>query len=170
MPQADATVHVSVQRSFLAAVKQGSNSPPLSGKSPLAGKGSSPGNGMAMAYSASSEDGTSTSGWFLATNMHLVSINHLPETWCVPAVLCLGASFLDVCIQRLGSFSDEAVPQSHGTERQRKDVKGGHIESIPGFAASKDIEQQAKSSVNQVAVVPPGLICPQRLDAAITLC
>lgn len=63
-PQTDATVHVSVQRSFLAAAKQGSNASPPLRRSPLTGKGSSPGNGMAMAYSASSEDGTSTSGWF----------------------------------------------------------------------------------------------------------
>ena len=62
MPQADATVRVSVQRSFLAAAKQGRNvSPPLR-RSPMASKGSSPGNGMGMAYSASSEDGASTSG------------------------------------------------------------------------------------------------------------
>lgn len=62
-PQTDATVRVSVQRSFLTAAKQGSNASPPQRRSPLAGKGSSPGNGMAMAYSASSEDGTSTSGW-----------------------------------------------------------------------------------------------------------
>ena len=62
MPQADATVRVSVQRSFLAAAKQGRNASPPLRRSPIAGKGSSPGTGMAMAYSASSEDGTSTSG------------------------------------------------------------------------------------------------------------
>lgn len=64
MPQTDATVRVSVQRSFLAAAKQSSDASPPLRRSPLTGKGSSPGNGMAMAYSASSEDGTSTSGWF----------------------------------------------------------------------------------------------------------
>ena len=62
LPQADATVRVSVQHSFLAAAKQGRNASPPLRRSPIAGKGSSPGNGMAMAYSASSEDGTSTSG------------------------------------------------------------------------------------------------------------
>ena len=64
MSQTDATVRVSVQRSFLAAAKQGSHASPPVRRSPFTGRGSSPGNGMAMAYSASSEDGTSTSGWW----------------------------------------------------------------------------------------------------------
>lgn len=64
MPQTDASVRVTVQRSFLAAAKQSSDASPPLRRSPLTGKGGSPGNGLAMAYSASSEDGTSTSGWF----------------------------------------------------------------------------------------------------------
>ena len=62
MPQADATVNVRVQRSFLAAAKHGRTASPQMRRSPMAGKGSSP-NGMNMAYSASSEDVASTSGW-----------------------------------------------------------------------------------------------------------
>lgn len=73
VPQADATVHVHVQRSFLAAAKQGRNASPASNQSRLTGKSSSPGNSMAMAYSASSEDGTSTSG--RSMTMHSLSAN-----------------------------------------------------------------------------------------------
>ena len=62
MLQADATVSVRVQRSFLAAAKHGRTPSPQRRISPIVGKGSSPGAGMSMAYSASSEDGTSTSG------------------------------------------------------------------------------------------------------------
>ncbi|DBB04839.1 TPA: hypothetical protein ACH3X3_010127 [Trebouxia sp. C0006] len=60
--QADATVSVRVQRSFLAAAKHGRTPSPQRRISPIVGKGSSPGAGLSMAYSASSEDGTSTSG------------------------------------------------------------------------------------------------------------
>ncbi len=62
MLQADATVSVRVQRSFLAAAKHGRTPSPQRRISPMVGKGSSPGAGLSMAYSASSEDGTSTSG------------------------------------------------------------------------------------------------------------
>ena len=61
--QADASVSVKVRRSFLSAAKHGRTSSPQMQRSPLAGKGSSP--GMSMAYSASSEDGASTSGMIL---------------------------------------------------------------------------------------------------------
>ena len=60
--QADAIVSVRVQRSFLAAAKHGRTPSPQRRISPMVGKGSSPGAGLSMAYSASSEDGTSTSG------------------------------------------------------------------------------------------------------------
>ena len=76
MPQADATVNVRVQRSFLAAAKHGRTASPQMRRSPMAGKGSSP-SGMNMAYSASSEDGASTSGWSLC-------LQPIDVDYCIP--------------------------------------------------------------------------------------
>ncbi|KAL0032094.1 hypothetical protein WJX77_004782 [Trebouxia sp. C0004] len=72
--QADATVSVRVQRSFLAAAKHGRTPSPQRRISPMGGKGSSPGAGMSMAYSASSEDGTSTSGLGLTDEAQSVEV------------------------------------------------------------------------------------------------
>ncbi|KAL3161555.1 hypothetical protein ABBQ32_010422 [Trebouxia sp. C0010 RCD-2024] len=153
MPQADATVHVSVQRSFLAAVKQGSNSPPLSGRSPLAGKGSSPGNGMPVAYSASSEDGTSTSGMAAGDEAQCVDIlEELCEMYRRQGALQNASSGLDRfqnAQQQLGDLAE--LMRSYGFPTpgwSEEDAEG------PSDAADMAVDQAAQRTVARSS--PPG--------------